>query len=80
MNNNLAGNLHFFCLNIGYFFKSLSLLQEAITHPSLTDKNYLNYQRLEFLSDKVLAIIIADFLIKKYPQDKEGDLSKKQAH
>ena len=67
--------------NIFYQFKDISLLEEAITHPSFSTKNNTNnYQRLEFLGDTVLGLVIAEILIKKYPQDNEGNLSKKKAY
>ena len=55
-------------------------LQIALTHPSYTTENdisYLkNYERLEFLGDAVLKLITSDLLYKKYPEYKEGKLSK----
>ncbi len=70
-----------FCKNISYQFKNESLLLEALTHPSYTkyNKSETNYQRLEFLGDKVLSLVISQFLMKKYPQENEGDLSKRHA-
>ncbi|MES2961679.1 MAG: ribonuclease III [Pseudomonadota bacterium] len=70
-----------FCNRINYNFSNQALLEEALTHPSLSkeNKNKPNYQRLEFLGDKVLSLVIAEFLMKKYPQEMEGDLSKRQA-
>lgn len=65
---------------INYNFKNLSLLEEALTHPSLSKGNSINYQRLEFLGDTILAMIIAEFLLKKYPTENEGELSKRQAN
>lgn len=70
-----------FCEKISYCFNNEKLLEQALTHPSLSKENKSkpNYQRLEFLGDKVLSLVIADFLMKKYPQEMEGDLSKRQA-
>lgn len=55
-------------------------LQIALTHPSYTTENnisYLkNYERLEFLGDAVLKLITSNLLYKKYPEYKEGKLSK----
>ena len=66
---------------IEYEFKDNSLLQEALTHPSFFKKDYsVNYQRLEFLGDKILSAIIAELLIIKYPDENEGKLSKRQAY
>lgn len=70
-----------FCTNIGYQFSNANLLEEALTHPSLSKEvsSKPNYQRLEFLGDKVLSLVIGDFLMEKYPAEMEGDLSKRQA-
>jgi ribonuclease-3 len=70
-----------FCEEIFYHFSNEKLLEEALTHPSLSKENKSkpNYQRLEFLGDKVLSLVIADFLMKKYPHEMEGDLSRRQA-
>lgn len=70
-----------FCEEIFYHFGNEKLLEEALTHPSLSKEKAIkpNYQRLEFLGDKVLSLVIADFLMKKYPNEMEGDLSKRQA-
>ncbi len=70
-----------FCKKIDYSFNKIQLLQEALTHPSFSkySKNKFNYQRLEFLGDKVLSLVISEFLVKKYENENEGDLSKRQA-
>lgn len=66
---------------LGYHFIHQELLEEALTHPSsaLVDEagQPFHNQRLEFLGDTVLAIIIATALFEKYPQDAEGVLSRK---
>ncbi len=72
-------NLENFCNNIGHKFSDIKLLQEALTHPSFAKKSKNNYQRLEFLGDKVLSLIISEFLIKKYLGENEGDLSRRHA-
>ncbi len=70
-----------FLNKISYQFQNPSLLDEALTHPSFSKKNKsTNYQRLEFLGDAVLALVIAETLIKKYPDANEGELSKRQAY
>jgi ribonuclease III len=60
---------------IGYSFKNEKLLQTALTHSS-TGEQY-NYERLEFLGDRVLALVIAGFLFQKFPEEAEGDLAKR---
>jgi ribonuclease-3 len=67
---------------IGYNFKNKRLLKEALTHPSCSEtyKNFpFNYQRLEFLGDSVLGLVIAELLIQLYPNENEGSLAKRQA-
>lgn len=66
---------------IDYKFSNRDLLEQALTHPSISklEKNKNNYERLEFLGDKVLGLVISEFLIKKFDQENEGDLSKRQA-
>lgn len=65
---------------IDYHFKNPALLEEALTHPSFSKGNSLNYQRLEFLGDTILAMIMAELLLNKHQTEKEGELSKRQAH
>lgn len=59
----------------GYRFKSLSLLEEALSHPSLSGTH--NYQRLEFLGDRVLGLVIATWLLEEFPRDAEGQLNRR---
>ncbi len=70
-----------FCNKISYNFNQENLLEESLTHPSLSKQNKLksNYQRLEFLGDKVLSLVIAEFLMAKYKSEDEGHLSRRQA-
>lgn len=57
-----------------------ALFKKALTHPSFTRDNELssleNYERLEFLGDAVLKLVISDILFKKYPTSNEGYLTK----
>lgn len=62
---------------LNYQFKDSKLLLTALTHKSC--KNQDNNERLEFLGDAVLDLLIGDFLYQKFPQKKEGDLSKMRA-
>jgi ribonuclease III len=77
----MKNSLGKFCQKINYNFNNIAFLEEALTHPSLSKENKTqpNYQRLEFLGDKVLSFTIADFLMRKYKTESEGDLSKRQA-
>lgn len=62
---------------IGYSFKDEALLQIALTHSSTGQDE--NYERLEFLGDRVLGLAIASLLFKKFPNENEGDLAKRLA-
>ncbi|MEK9716892.1 MAG: ribonuclease III [Pelagibacteraceae bacterium] len=60
-------------------FTNKVLLQKAFTHKSISKENELNNERLEFLGDRVLGLVIANYLNEKYPEDSEGSLDKKLA-
>ena len=60
---------------IGISFKDDKLLIQALTHKSFDTKN--NYEKLEFLGDRVLGLSIALLIFKKFPDYNEGNLSKK---
>lgn len=62
---------------IGHNFKDTSLLQMALTHSSTGAAN--NYERLEFLGDRVLGLVIAELLYARFPHEAEGDLAKRLA-
>ncbi len=66
---------------ISYNFRDENLLKMALTHPSLNTKNSqnFNYERLEFLGDKVLSLVIGEYLMNKFPNENEGNLSKRHA-
>ena len=58
-------------------FKDKNLLIKSLTHKSVDKEN--NYEKLEFLGDRVLGLIISKKLIEIYPNEKEGILDKKFA-
>ena len=63
---------------INYSFLNLSNLKEALTHSSYSEgSNNKNYERLEFLGDRVLGLIIANELFLKNKNSSEGELAKK---
>lgn len=62
---------------IGYQFKQPELLQLALTHRSVSHK--YNYERLEFLGDSLLGMIIANYLYQTYPSENEGRLTRMRA-
>ncbi|MEQ1889672.1 MAG: ribonuclease III [Alphaproteobacteria bacterium] len=57
---------------LGYHFRSDDLLRQALTHSSASSRNN---ERLEFLGDRVLALLVADLLLQHYPSADEGDLA-----
>lgn len=62
---------------IGYRFKDGSLLDRAMTHRSAVQSGHPEWsnERLEFLGDRVLGLIVAGFLIERFPKDREGALA-----
>ena len=64
---------------LDYKFKDINLLDEALTHSSIKTNNkqkkVFNYERLEFLGDRILGFVISDLIFKKFPNFQEGDLS-----
>lgn len=70
-----------FYQKINYTFNQESILETALTHPSVNSKNAKNsnYERLEFLGDKVLSLIIGEYLMSEFPNESEGNLSKRHA-
>ena len=58
-------------------FKNLDLLIQSLTHKSFDTKK--NYEKIEFLGDRVLGLVIAKKLLETYPDEKEGILDKKFA-
>jgi ribonuclease-3 len=69
------------CQEIGYTFKDMKLLEEALTHPSTSHRYRVrHYERLEFLGDRVLGLVIADLVYHHYKQDLEGELAKRLAY
>jgi ribonuclease III len=61
-------------VRLGHQFKDKSLLRHALTHSSTTKKQD-DYQRLEFLGDRVLALVIAEELFRESPSRREGDMA-----
>lgn len=68
---------------IQYKFKDFSLLKSALTHTSYANEhrrqNLKHNERLEFLGDAVLEVLSSEFLYEKYPNKKEGELTKLRA-
>ena len=65
--------------NCGYRFKNKSYLDQAFSHRSISTKPRENYERLEFLGDAVIDIIISRELMKEFPEGDEGILTQKRS-
>jgi len=63
---------------IDHNFKKIKLLEKALTHKSYDNLN--NNEKLEFLGDRVLGLVISEKLLEKYPEEKEGIIDKKFAN
>ncbi len=65
---------------VGYTFKNELLAKEALTHSSYAnEKNIRSYERLEFLGDSILSLVVSEYLYKNYPDMPEGELTKVRA-
>ena len=66
---------------LDYQFKNPDLMNEALLHPSVapSNKNALNNQRLEFLGDRVIGLVIADALFAATHDEREGHLTRRYA-
>lgn len=62
---------------LNYKYKNPSLLKQALTHSSFASNVDENYERLEFLGDRVLGLSIASLLYKIFPHEPEGSLSQR---
>lgn len=63
---------------IGYEFKDIELLKTALTHSSYDKDN--NYEKLEFLGDSILQIIVSEFLFKSHSYLQEGEMTITRAY
>ncbi|MEF9427340.1 MAG: ribonuclease III, partial [Candidatus Mariimomonas ferrooxydans] len=77
-------NIRLLEIKIGYKFKKKSLIKEALTHKSFAkekrEDTELFNERLEFLGDAVLGLVICDYLFSTYPQYTESEFSKIKAY
>lgn len=67
---------------LGYRFRKPALLDEALTHPSVgheKQRHHKDNQRLEFLGDAVLQLVITEYLYSHFPAEREGRLTKLRA-
>lgn len=65
---------------IGHSFSDAALLQQAVTHRSFGNgRGSQHNERLEFLGDRVLGLVIADLLYSRFPEEAEGALARRHA-
>ena len=68
---------------IGYRFRNIQLLQNALTHSSYANERWHNSlmsnERLEFLGDSVLGMVVAEYLYRTFPDRPEGELTRMRA-
>ena len=74
----MSDSLNLLQEQIGYTFKDSKQLERALTHPSITNPQG-NNQRLEFLGDAVLDLLIAEHLFQAFPEADEGALDRMRA-
>ena len=68
---------------IGYRFKNITLLQNALTHSSYANERWhdslKSNERLEFLGDSIMGMVVAEHLYKQFPDRPEGELTRMRA-
>ena len=68
---------------IGYRFKNITLLQNALAHSSYANERWhdslKSNERLEFLGDSILGMVVAEYLYRHFPDRPEGDLTRMRA-
>lgn len=62
---------------LDYRFRDSGLVQTALTHRSAAGRGEPTYERLEFLGDRVLALVISNLLYEHFPSEEEGALAKR---
>lgn len=62
---------------LGYTFKNKNLLHQALTHTSFTADIHYNYERLEFLGDRILGVTVAEMLFRSFKDEPEGKLAQR---
>jgi len=73
----VANNIGQLQQRLGYQFIDPDLLILALSHRSVAAENN---ERLEFLGDSILGLVVTDFLYREFPQAREGDLSRMRSH
>src|SRR6201999_553779 len=61
---------------LGHSFKDPQLLERALTHASIAEQRALSNERMEFLGDSVLGLIVSERIYHRYPDLLEGEMTK----
>lgn len=79
----MAARSHDLAQRLGHRFADPALLTQALTHPSVVHgrapRKATPYERLEFLGDRVLGLVVADMLFRRFPTEPEGALARRHA-
>lgn len=62
---------------LGHTFNHPDILRRAVTHASAEPRAWNAYERLEFLGDRVVALILAEHLLDRFPHEREGSIAKR---
>jgi ribonuclease-3 len=65
---------------LGHSFEHVEVLRRAVTHASAEPRAWNAYERLEFLGDRVLALIVAEQLLDRFPHEREGAIAKRHVN
>jgi ribonuclease-3 len=80
----MGAKIHSFLQKLGYHFTDEALISEAFRHSSYVNEQaesgLRDNERLEFLGDAVLNLVVGHLLMQRYPEMKEGDLSRTRAN
>ena len=81
--NDRNRDLNSFQNKLNYYFKDIELLETALTHSSYSNENNMHVskcnERLEFLGDTIISLVVSQYLYNKYPFYPEGELTKIRA-
>ena len=79
----MPARLHELAQRLGHRFADPNLLTQALTHPSVVHgrapRKATPYERLEFLGDRVLGLVVAEMLFNRFPTEPEGALARRHA-
>ena len=63
---------------LGHEFGHLEVRKQAVTHASAEPRAWNAYERLEFLGDRVVALVLAEHLLDRFPHEREGPIAEKR--